>query len=924
MKGVRGRGSGARVVVVVAVACACALASPSELCKMMSPENPRPLPNGHTAPARHAGNCRLQIADRRLGVLDNVIKDDFPCNDDTASGCDQQAPKLGVDASGGFVVSWYEFRDGDADAWFQRVDSAGNRVGANERLNTDVTMGWQGDPSSAMGQDGRALFCWEDRRDIGNSDLFCQRFDAAGTRLGDNFRVSDSVADGDQSMSGAWLAPDGVALVAWDDRRFGITGDIFAQFLSADGEPLDTNFRVNDDAVGVANQYEPDVSGDASGRFVVAWMDGRGLNPYDWNVFCQRFNSLGQRLGANIQVTTNDSIQWTPDVSCCANGGFAITWDDGRDGNWDVYGKRYDADGNPVGTEFRVNDDGGSTDQYGSGVAVSISGEFVVVWTDRRGGEDDVYARCYDAAGNPLGASFRLSDVGSGRQLSPAVGARPDGGYWTAWADARSGNYDIYCQRLDRSGNKVGASFRVNDDRGSALQRCSSIGMDERGYVCVVWEDERNGATDIYRCLTDAVGNMLGPNLRVNDDGQGGADQYYAGVAGSNGRFLAAWTDLRAGSQTTDIYAQYLDAAGMPVGANFLVNSDGSGAHQWYPYVAMDSGNNAAIIWMDTRSGQYQTYCRRYDAGGAPLGPETAVQDTTGDGVYGSVAMNRSGRFVVAWMDYRNPATRSDAYCQAYRADGSKIGPNVRVNTDTGDAYQGYPACAIDEQGRYVVAWEDTRNHVYDVCLQWFDSTGVRLGDNERVNDNAGEGASYSPSCDFDRSGRLAVELNDERDRPGNPEIYYQRFRPDRTRIGRNQVVNDPDLFPNNHHWTVGQSIAANDNLLAFAWTDNRRHQGFDIYAKLTDWYIIGVADRSDPGDRAGGRPSILGRHGRLRFDGAAPGGSAALYDASGRRVRHSVSSDSGDFDLRGICPGTYFLVTRQGTVTECRKVIVE
>ncbi len=913
-------------LLAVALAAALAVAGPSELLKLRTAENPRPLPDGRVAPPRHA-SARVESREARGERRgdDGVIKDDFPCNDDTASGCDQGAPKLGVDALGGFVVSWYEFRDGDADAWYQRFDSAGDRIGANERLNTDVTMGWQGDPSSAMGPDGRFLCCWEDRRDIGNSDLFCQRFDAAGNRLGDNFRVSDSAADGDQSMSGAWIAPNGVALLAWDDRRFGITGDIFAQFLNADGTPLDTNFRVNDDPVGQANQYEPEVSGDSSGRFVVAWMDGRGHNASDWNVFCQRFNSLGQRLGGNIQVTTDDSIQWTPDVSCGVNGDFVVTWDDGRSGNWDVYGQRYDAGANPVGQNFKVNDDGGSTDQYGSGVSLNHYGEFMVVWTDRRGGEDDAYARRYGADGNPLGPSFRLNDVSAGRQLSPAVAARPDGGYWTMWADARSGDYDVYCQRLNRDGSKVGANFRINDDHGSALQRCSSIGMDERGFVCVAWEDERNGATDIYRCVTDAAGNALGPNLRLNDDGQGGANQYYASAAGGDGKFLAAWTDMRAGSQSTDIYAQYMDAAGMPVGANFLVNSDGSGATQWYPYVAMDSSNDAVILWMDARNGSYQMYCRRYDSGGNPLAPESAVQESTGEGYYGSVAMNRSGRFVTAWMDYRSG--QSDIYCQAFRADGSRIGGNVKANADPPGKYHGYPACAIDGQGRFVVAWEDTRDSRYDVYLQWFDSTGATLGENVLVNDNISDGAAYSPSCAFDLSGRLAVEFNDERDYPGNPQIYYQRFRPDQTRISHNRMVNDPELFPNNHHWTVGQSIAASDDVLAFTWTDNRRHQGFDIYAKLTDWYFIGVAERTGDGGRGtgfAGRPSIVGRNGRLIFDPSARGGTAALYDAAGRQVLRIVAADAGGLELRGISPGTYFLVARQGMAVECRKIVIE
>ena len=140
-------------------------------------------------------------------------------------------------------------------------------------------------------------------------------------------------------------------------------------------------------------------------------------------------------------------------------------------------------------------------------------------------------------------------------------------------------------------------------------------------------------------------------------------------------------------------------------------------------------------------------------------------------------------------------------------------------------------------------------------------------------------------------------------------------------------MVNGPNLFPNNHHWTVGQSIAASNDVLAFAWADNRRHLGFDIYAKLTDWDLIGVAEGTG-GRRAwtedASRPSIVSRHGRLGIGLRSSGSVATLYDASGRQVRRASSADSGGFDLNGISPGTYFVVARDGAGVECRKVIIE
>jgi hypothetical protein len=298
------------------------------------------------------------------------------------------------------------------------------------------------------------------------------------------------------------------------------------------------------------------------------------------------------------------------------------------------------------------------------------------------------------------------------------------------------------------------------------------------------------------------------------------------------------------------------------------------------------------------------------------------VQESTGYGEYGSAAMNRSGRFVTAWMDTRSGT--SDVYCQAFRADGTRIGNNILANLDPPGRYHGYPSCAIDEQGRFVVAWEDMRDEAYDVYLQWFDSTGAMIRGNERVNDNLAPGAAYSPSCAFAPNGRLAVEFNDERDFPGNPQIYCQRFGPDGARISFNKMVNEPKLFPNNSHWTVGQSIAASDDVLAFAWTDNRRHKGFDINAKLTDWDLIGVSERSSAGSRSAGLPSVVRRNGRLAIGLHSSGPVVWLYDATGRQVRQALAADRSGFDLTGVGAGTYFVVARNGTAYDCRKVVIE
>jgi len=873
---------------------------------------PRPLP-GYRIPERNSQG----FAGTSWFSSDSVIRNDFVCNDDETGGCKQNGSSIGVDGQGNFVVSWFGFRDGDTDIRFQWFDSAGNPVGSNERINTDATMGWQGGPSSAMGPDGRFLFSWEDRREIGNSDVFCQRFDTTGQRINDNFRVSDSGVPGDQSISGVHLGPGGRFLIAWDDRRFGITGDIFAQFFNPDGSPMDTNFRVNDDPIGYGNQYEPEVCGDDSGRFVVTWMDGRSGN---WNIFSQRFDSQSRRLGSNIQVTTDDSIQWAPGLGVAPSGRFLVCWDDRRMGEYDVYAQWYSATGESLGDNFRVNDDQGNTDQYNSAAAGNRFGEFLLVWTDRRNGNEDIYGQFYSADREPIGSNFIVNDDGSDEnQGAPAVASTPDGGYWVSWADSRDGNLDIYCRRLNRNG-PVGSSFRVNDDSASSLQRVSSIAMDCHGMTVVAWEDERNGNTDIYRCILDSTGQPLGSNRRLNDDGPDRAPQYYAAAAAGKGRFLVTWSDGREGF---DIYGQFLDAWGQPIGGNQCINSDTGGAVQWYPYCAMDTSNRSVVVWMDTRQDRYRVLARLYGPDCNPVGPEFPVSDDSGSQYYASVAKNDNGRFVVSWMDYRED--KSNIYCQVFQADGARIAGNIKVNTDTSEVYQGYPACAIANSGNLAVAWEDTRNHRYDVYIQWFDSLGNRLGGNERVNDNSQETDSYSPTCAFDRNGRLAVMFNDERDFPGSPEIYCQRFSADRNRISNNKCINQPRLFPNNHHWTVGQSVAVSDDVIACAWTDNRRHRGWDIFAKFTDWNLIEHSSQSPALQTCWLRPTVSG-NGRfcVMLDKAHVPCRLSVFDLTGRRVwERRVESKRGLLDLGHLSKGVYFALVRAKGETLGRKLIV-
>ncbi len=766
-----------------------------------------------------------------------IIKDDFLLNDDTAGGARQQKPSIVINRYGNTVVCWSDFRDGNADAYGQRFDNNCNPAGENFRINTDNGMSWQGEPSVAIDQPGNFIVVWEDRR-VYNSDVYVQRFNQQGIAIDTNLRANDNNGTSDQRDACVMILMSKDFIVVWDDWR-NDWGDIYAQRFDSLGHRIGINFKVNDDQAG-NNQYCPSISQDSLGNFVITWMDGR---TGDWDIYAQRFNSQGQRLGINFMVSdANSAFQGYPKTVCSPNGQFIIVWEDQRSGNSDIYCQRFNDTGNRIGSNFKVNNDIGSSSQSSASIAVDSSGNFIITWQDNRSGNYDIFCQRYNNNGSSIGQNFKVNnDVTTQNQFSPSVAIKTDGSFWVVWDDERNMNEDIYYQLYNNDGSLNGINHKLNDDITSSMQRCSWITQSGLGNYTVVWEDERNSNTDIYGARFDSLGNFLAGNFRINDDGSN-FDHFYASVTSNyNGNFTAVWTDGR--NSSFDIFAQRYSNTGNPLGQNFCINNDTAGT-QWYPVISSDSIGNCAVAWMDYRNNNPDIYCQLYDNQGNQLGNNFIVNDVNaGSHMYPFIARNRHGDFIITWMDDRNG--NFDIYAQRFDFNGNLISANFKVNDDNTSAAQGYPAVSIDLSGNFSIVWEDSRNGNTDIYMQRYNSNGTPIDTNFRVDDDTSESDQYSPTIAYDITGKQVVVWCDYRNSDDDLEIYAQAFQNNGARLGINRQINQPDLFPANNQWLIGQGVICNSSRISYAWIDNRRHQGWDIYSKITDWNFMAGIEQS-------------------------------------------------------------------------------
>src|SRR5262249_45255136 len=155
------------------------------------------------------------------------------------------------------------------------------------------------------------------------------------------------------------------------------------------------------------DQYGSWVAADRRGDFVVVWSSYGLLNPMNFDVYARRFVG-GVPAGPEFVVntyTTGDQFTAGQVVSMAPSGELVLGWTSvGQDGRaYGVFGQRFDASGNKLGTEFQVNTY--TTDSQGyPAVAMNEARQFVVAWESygQDGENYGIFARRYDAAGAPL------------------------------------------------------------------------------------------------------------------------------------------------------------------------------------------------------------------------------------------------------------------------------------------------------------------------------------------------------------------------------------------------------------------------------------------------------------------------------------------------------------------------------------------
>jgi len=436
-----------------------------------------------------------------------------------------------------------------------------------------------------------------------------------------------------------------------------------------------------------------------------------------------------------------------------------------------IIAPRVAADGTPFWTDNGVGICDITGDQVDPQLVGDGSGGAIITWRDTRSGNDDIYAQRVDASGSVLWTSngIVICDT-TGEQLDPQLVGDGSGGAVIAWEDSRNGLGDIYAQWVDAGGNPLWASNGVVICDATNTQENLQLVSDGSGGGIIAWEDGRSG-TDIYAQRVDANGDTLWPADGVAICTAGLSQNKPQLVSDGSGGAVIVWEDHRFGG--SDIYAKRIDADGnaLWVGNGVVICDATNGQED--PQLVSDGSGGAIITWEDNRSSHWNIYAHRVSADGNPLWfyNGVAICDTTGNRFVPQLVGDGSGGAIIAWHDYRNGD--ADIYAQRVDASGNPLWTsNGVVICDTTDNQSGAQLVG-DGSGGAIITWKDSRNGSADIYAQRVDASGNPLWTSNGVIICDIIGVELHPQLVGDGSGGAIITWEDPRS--GNVDIYAQQ-----------------------------------------------------------------------------------------------------------------------------------------------------
>ena len=407
----------------------------------------------------------------------------------------------------------------------------------------------------------------------------------------------------------------GLTISSWKDIRQ-ITRDAFGDgyTLDQDGEPnLKVPLREAINAVlrgGIPMtapasvtthahfDSQPVVVRDDDGDIWVFWRSNRSANG---DIYSKRYLSAAAVWEGEARLVSSTGFDRHPRVVVGNDGDLWLFWESNRDGNYDIWTKRYSRANRTWGDNEKVSTH--TANDYQPAPVVDNAGNVWVFWYSSRDGNQDIFSRRFDRLAGAWDPVFRVTtDVGSDYTPHAVVGG-PVSDIWVFWRSNRGGNSDIYARRFRFTAGTWANELRLTSD--AALDTEPNAAVAPNGDIWLFYRSFRGSDNNIWYRRFQANQGFWANEVQLTTARYD--DFRPVATAASNGDIWVTWTSARSGSNNDIWYNRYSHTTGW-AGNRALTTDTREDSESW---LTEDGTGDVWVVWRSYRRGNSDIWYRR-------------------------------------------------------------------------------------------------------------------------------------------------------------------------------------------------------------------------------------------------------------------------------------------------------------------------
>ncbi len=308
--------------------------------------------------------------------------------------------------------------------------------------------------SSVVDDAGNMHVVWEDYRS-GNGDIYYVKLDPEGNKLTNDAKISNDAAP--SMHPSVAVDPTDHIYVVWEEFENGSWELFFAKLWYYDGNITfqENGLQVSDS--DPANSTEPCVAVEAEGGLSLVWTDARNdIGDGNLEIYYKRLDNRGFSLTADIRVTRDPGLSEHPRIDLDADNDVHLTWYDFRDSddgivvNHGVFYKKLTVDGMMETVERRVTF---ASPESIPDIAVDTEGNVHVVFDDDRYASFDIFYTLLNNTGITIQDDINISPKDWYESRAPRVELSDSNAIDVVWQDNASGAWAIHYSAMAYDGS---------------------------------------------------------------------------------------------------------------------------------------------------------------------------------------------------------------------------------------------------------------------------------------------------------------------------------------------------------------------------------------------------------------------------------------------------------------------------------------